>query len=163
MLIARLLPSVLIVCTTIASAQLQNRKSASADPSVSYGASNPAGQTEREPWQIIPDPKSELLFTPNPQSQDGSKPGHKLTGHRLTHEEGFRLFMKDQSFHPPLITLLPGGEYTTDSTCYSIRSYVVARDDKDTDSTHSVGSSTCQPASRYRVKSAQERAVSPDR
>lgn len=42
-----------------------------------------------------------------------------------------------------------------DTVCYSIRSYVVARDSKDSDFTHAVGTSTCQPASRYHVKSAQ--------
>lgn len=42
-----------------------------------------------------------------------------------------------------------------DTTCYAIRSYVVARDDKDSDSTHFVRYSTCQPASRYRLKTAQ--------
>ena len=63
----------------------------------------------------------------------------------------------------PLITLLPDGEYTTDSICYAIRSYVVARDDKDSDSTHPVDSSTCQPASHYRVKKAQAESGSSDR
>jgi hypothetical protein len=50
-----------------------------------------------------------------------------------------------------------------DSTCYSIRSYVVARDSKDSDSTHPAGYSTCQPTDRYRLKSTEIRAVSPDR
>ena len=36
--------------------------------------------------------------------------------------------------------------------CYKIRSYVVARDSKDSDSVHPVGYSTCQPASRYRLR-----------
>lgn len=39
-----------------------------------------------------------------------------------------------------------------DTLCYKIRSYVVARDNKDSDSVHPVGYSTCQPASRYRLK-----------
>ncbi len=42
--------------------------------------------------------------------------------------------------------------------CYTIRSYVVARDSKDSDSVHPAGYSTCQPASRYRLKSAVMRA-----
>lgn len=36
--------------------------------------------------------------------------------------------------------------------CYSIRSYVVARDSKDSDSVHPVGYSTCVPAKRYGLK-----------
>lgn len=39
-----------------------------------------------------------------------------------------------------------------DKVCYAIRSYVVARDSKDSDSVHPVSYSTCQPASRYRLK-----------
>ena len=45
----------------------------------------------------------------------------------------------------------PGDE----TLCYKIRSYVVARDSKDSDSVHPVGYSTCQPASRYRLKKTQ--------
>lgn len=44
--------------------------------------------------------------------------------------------------------------WDADDTCYAIRSYVVARDEKDSDSTHLVRSSTCVPASQYSVKSA---------
>jgi hypothetical protein len=50
---------------------------------------------------------------------------------------------------PPIPHLL------SDNTCYAIRSYVVARDDKDSDSTHLVHYSTCQPASRYRLRTTQ--------
>ena len=39
--------------------------------------------------------------------------------------------------------------------CYTIRSYVVARDSKDSDSVHPVGYSTCQPAGKYRLKTAE--------
>jgi hypothetical protein len=41
-----------------------------------------------------------------------------------------------------------------DDICYTIRSYVVARDSKDSDSTHPVKSSTCLPGSRYHLKTA---------
>jgi len=41
-----------------------------------------------------------------------------------------------------------------DVSCLSIRSYVVARDEKDSDATHLVKYSTCQPTSRYRLKTA---------
>jgi hypothetical protein len=36
-------------------------------------------------------------------------------------------------------------------TCYSIRSYVVVRDDPNSDSTHHDSSTTCVPASRFKV------------
>jgi len=46
-----------------------------------------------------------------------------------------------------------------DFVCLKIRSYVVARDSKDSDSVHLVKYSTCQPANRYRLKTTviQER------
>ena len=47
-----------------------------------------------------------------------------------------------------------------DTLCYKIRSYVVARDSKDSDSVHPVGYSTCQPASRYRLRTTQIRTGS---
>jgi hypothetical protein len=39
-----------------------------------------------------------------------------------------------------------------DNTCLKIRSYQVARDSKDSDSTHLVGYSTCLPASLYQLR-----------
>jgi hypothetical protein len=51
----------------------------------------------------------------------------------------------------------PGTEIASldDSVCYKIRSYVVARDSKDSDSVHPVKYTTCQPASRYRLKTTE--------
>jgi len=49
-----------------------------------------------------------------------------------------------------------------DTTCYAIRSYVVARDAKDSDSTHPAGYSTCRPSDRYHVKSAEIRVQTSD-
>jgi hypothetical protein len=43
-------------------------------------------------------------------------------------------------------------EIFADSYCLKIRSYLVARDSKTSDSTHLVGYSTCLPASRYRLR-----------
>ena len=50
---------------------------------------------------------------------------------------------------------LPGA----DTTCFAIRSYVVARDSKDSDSVHPVRTTTCVPAAKYRLKTADEHAV----
>jgi hypothetical protein len=50
-----------------------------------------------------------------------------------------------------------------DTVCYKIRSYVVARDRKDSDSVHPVGYSTCQPASKYRLRVTQMTAGSAQR
>lgn len=42
-----------------------------------------------------------------------------------------------------------------DFVCLKIRSYVVARDSKNSDSVHPVKYSTCQPASRYQLKTTE--------
>jgi len=43
-----------------------------------------------------------------------------------------------------------------DHYCLKIRSYLMARDSRSSDSTHLVGYSTCLPASRYRLRTAVE-------
>jgi hypothetical protein len=43
-----------------------------------------------------------------------------------------------------------------DGACFTIRSIVVARDRKDSDATHFVRTSTCQPSSRYRLRTAEQ-------
>jgi len=48
---------------------------------------------------------------------------------------------------------------TPDTLCYSIHSFVVARDRKDSDAVHPVRSSTCQPSSRYSVRNAEVRTA----
>lgn len=50
-----------------------------------------------------------------------------------------------------------------DTVCYAIRSYVVARDNKHSDSTHPVSQSNCQPATRYSLRSADLQPRSQDR
>jgi len=52
----------------------------------------------------------------------------------------------------------PGGPLEADTTCFAIRAYVVARDSKNSDSTHPVRYSTCLPANRYRLKTADAKA-----
>ena len=49
-----------------------------------------------------------------------------------------------------------------DTGCFTIRSYVVARDSKDSDSTHLVSYSTCVPSDRYHVKTTEIRSESAD-
>jgi|SRR5271166_4841666 len=85
-----------------------------------------------EPWRIIPVPKPDLCETGN----------------------GKASVLFADKFKAPVSDLFPDAQLSTDATCYAIRSYVVARDDKDSDSTHFVSYSTCQPASRYRLKAA---------
>ena len=67
-------------------------------------------------------------------------------------------FLRDLLTHSRTFTL--DGQLTSDTVCYKIRSYVVARDSKHSDSVHPVGYSTCQPASRYRLRTTQADSLS---
>ena len=44
------------------------------------------------------------------------------------------------------------GENDRDKVCYRIRSYIVSRENRDSDSTKLVGYSTCQPSSKYELR-----------
>ncbi len=48
-----------------------------------------------------------------------------------------------------------------DNVCYTMRSYKVARDNPHSDSTHAVGSSTCQPAARFHTRTIELRTTQP--
>jgi hypothetical protein len=56
----------------------------------------------------------------------------------------------------PQQRVLPSDSTLTqnDTVCYSIRSYRVTRDDRESDATRLAGYSECQPAARYQVKVA---------
>jgi len=76
--------------------------------------------------------------------------------------------LQTDQFKPPLKFQIPfnpkaktAGESLA-GLCYSMRSYVVARDAKDSDSVHPVKYSTCQPAARYQVRTTELRAVLPE-
>jgi len=58
------------------------------------------------------------------------------------------------SFRPNLPVQFAVGPKSlpADTLCYAIRSYVVARDSKHSDSVHPVGYTTCVPASRYQLR-----------
>ena len=51
----------------------------------------------------------------------------------------------------------PDGPLANDFTCLSIRSYVVKRDSKNSDSVHPAGYSTCVPTKRFSLKTADAR------
>ena len=51
------------------------------------------------------------------------------------------------------------GLFLDDRVCYTMRSYVVARDSKDSDSVHPVGYSTCQRAGKYRLRTTEQTTI----
>ncbi|MGA8438186.1 MAG: hypothetical protein WB762_33190 [Candidatus Sulfotelmatobacter sp.] len=52
---------------------------------------------------------------------------------------------------PKVWLTAPDGPLPDDTFCLTMRSYKVARDNPDSDATHPVGYSTCQPAARFRT------------
>jgi len=52
------------------------------------------------------------------------------------------------------------GTLSYDSVCFSMRSYKVAKDSKDSDAVHPVGYTTCQPGRRFGLKTTDLRSKS---
>jgi hypothetical protein len=89
--------------------------------------------TPAEPWRIIPNGTPTLT---SGQTRLDQTPVDQL-----------KLEVRVRQLESQLDRLSGEGP-----TCYAIRSYMVARDSKDSDSTHPAGYSTCQPVGRYGVK-----------
>jgi hypothetical protein len=139
--------------------------------------------TPAEPWRIVPDRPADLVSGQIRTHQFSiERPGEDRTRYLL--EKGYffsnlhscsqlpdadanatchmiRTFMwstgQPGSTDFPLIV---SDEYPA---CYAIRSYVVARDSKNSDSTHPVSYSTCQPAARYQLRTTEIRSGSAER
>lgn len=107
-----------------------------------------------------------LLFaqgnrTPNSSPTPEKPPGITIADFRTPAakpSEPWRIFPQSPEFEAKNFVIAPDGpgdivpEGLGDTTCYSIRSYVVARDSKDSEATHPAGYSTCRPARRYGLK-----------
>ena len=128
----RLLLLALVVYCLPAFTQDHSPITGKADGDVSAHFQLPPAATPSEPWRILPRP--------------GSDKDKSLLS--ITPEMG-----------PEGIIVTPGGPLAAEATCYAIRSYVVARDSKDADSVHPVRYSTCMPAGRYRLKSADDHVL----
>jgi hypothetical protein len=102
--------------------------------------------TPSEPWRIFPNRPADL------HSGQNALDPTRLDQYRL-----------DQIKNDPHIRHYKLDAVDADTTCYTIRSYVVARDSKDSDSTHPAGYSTCPPSNRYQLRSADMRVVLSDR
>jgi hypothetical protein len=98
-----------------------------------------------EPWRIFPDSQNSPV--------SGQTFPDQIPAHQLKLEVRVRQLLESQ-----IDRLSEEGP-----TCYAIRSYVVARDSKDSDSTHPAGYSTCQPAARYGLKATEIRSATADR
>jgi len=156
MTLARLLAAVMVLCCLPAFSQDQPKNGlakTSPPPAalLALDSNQRAALASPEPWRIIPkqppDADSMQAFVPFGQ--------YKADDYRV--DESASIFLPNQFLAVGDAKEALNEALNNDLTCYSIRSYVVARDNKDSDSTHPVGSSTCQKASRYHVKNAEIR------
>jgi len=117
-----------------------------------------------ETWGVFPSPPADLGYGQNPldQMQAGQYDFSQITGFNKG-EDYSALYPFNLRLRRAGALIRPEGQLADDTTCLTMRSYVVARDSKDSDSTHLVSYSTCQPGARYRVKTTEMRSVSPDR
>ncbi len=109
--------------------------------------------TPEQPWRIIPSRPADLGLEQSPLSQI------RTNEYRLVEREPDSHCLQ----YSPTIDQHSHTQLYTDTVCYAIRSYVVARDSKDSDSTHPVRYSTCQPAARYQLRTTEIRSGSGDR
>jgi hypothetical protein len=61
----------------------------------------------------------------------------------------------------PLQDSLRDSQPGDDFSCFMMRTYIMARDDKTSDATHLVRKVKCTPARKFNFKTADDRAVSP--
>jgi hypothetical protein len=152
MTLTQLLAAALVASSALAFAQT---KTDSLTVSDQAAASKPAATASSEPWKFIP-------------KQLADANSGKDTLNRL-HIDQYKVFRSDTNTRTLLVSpdadagvILSGlgGDVDGVTNCLKIRSYVVARDSKDSDSTHPVSYSTCQPAKRYGLRTTDMRSGS---
>lgn len=147
MLISRLLPLSLLIAVSaaLAVAQSSPEKNPAVVQSSDSAEANASGNID-----LFSDPLSNLL-SPSPNLE--AKPLDRIR----TEANSPRL----SQFGLPHTLLGLDGLEQADTFCYAMRSYKVARDNAQSDSTHPVGYSTCQPATRFHVHTTEERVFVP--
>ncbi len=163
MTLTRLFAAALLLGAVSASAQSSERGSAatgnlSGSHPLFFWASSGTAATPSEPWLIVPKRPTDPKADTDPQDR-------VLTfDYKAFHfKDDGRAHLLWPSADAGIFNSAAKQHLTADTTCYAIRSYVVARDSKDSDSTHPAGYSTCRPSDRYQVKNADIRLESPDR
>ena len=152
----RLLTAAMLVCT--ASAFGQEQLSSATRPSRTAEPDKSVRGTTSEPWKSVPNQPADSRAGKN-RLEQLQIDRYKIDPSRI--EPSGRPLGLDWRVDPMIV--VSDGQLGDDTVCYKIRSYVVARDSKDSDSVHPVGYSTCQPASRYRLRRTQIQSDSSDR
>ena len=137
----------LCLCTPIALAQ--------DDSLITVPDFRPPAATPSEPWRILPKPDNNVQQVPGlriPPAVAPSEPWRILP--RPDWDKG-RVVITPK-IGPEGIIVSSDGSLAAGTTCYAIRSYVVAPDAKDTESVHPDGYSTCIPANNFRLKTPDD-------
>lgn len=137
MALIRLFGTALLVCTAAAFAQTQNNSVVSG--SAPTDSLKSADVASAEPWRILSQPASD-------ETQ------HKLDRIKVDQFKIDRGSQVKLSAPNDAIALNSYGQPGDGDVCYAIRSYVVARDSKNSDSVHPVSSTTCVRAKHLELR-----------
>jgi hypothetical protein len=146
MIPVRLLIAAVLICT--ASAFAQEQLSSATRPNRTAEPDKSAHAAATEPWKLVINQPADWNSGMN-RLQQFQIDAYKIDRSRIDpNRQTFR-------WGSQIYDIVMDRQSGDDILCYKIRSYVVARDNKDSDSVHPVGYSTCQPASRYRLRTTQ--------
>jgi len=156
MTLARFLAAAVVICSALAFAQTPTKTDSDAIQAQAASTSKPATASSSDPWKFIPN-----------QAADPGSGTNPLTRFQIEqwkfHDYDLSKYDTEQPTYLRKPYIQDGLQIDADTTCLKIRSYVVARDSKDSDSTHPVSYSTCQPSSRYQLKTTEIRIQSAGR
>ena len=138
---ARLLAALLILCPGLVFAQANRAMTGS---SVAPSDSEKAVASS-EPWSISPNIEAEANVPQDPLTRlETSQPPRYGSDHGKANKTFF--------FPSPGKGFVIAPQALAGNSCFAIRSYLMARDRKDSDSTHLAGYTTCVPSGKYQVR-----------
>jgi hypothetical protein len=114
-------------------------------PGFIFAQKNPANTASSEPWSISPNLEAKTNVPQDPLARlEASQPPNYGSDRGQNKKTFF--------FPSPGKGFVIAPEALADNSCFAIRSYVMARDSKNSDSTHLVGYTTCVPSGKYQVR-----------
>lgn len=156
MTLTRLLAAPLLICSALVFAQ--QKPNFLALPTQFADANQSAAIAAAEPWKFIPSQPADAVTGKDPLNR------LQIDQYKLAPSKtDARTLLVGPEADGGMILAGVDGPMDGVTTCLKIRSYVVARDSKNSDSTHPVSYSTCQPSSRYRVRTTEMRTETVDR
>lgn len=136
----RIAAALVLLYSSVVFAQANPKKADPTSPSAIAGSNTPAD------WNAISGlaAKNSVPQDPLARLEASQPPEFKINNGHNTEV----LFIPD----PSQAFVMSPDSLSADSVCLKIRSYVMKRDGKNSDSTHLVGYSTCQPAKKFQLR-----------